>query len=292
MLKRTVIVLGALLFLLLVPAASSAAAPDSTSQIYRITLKDGSAFVGTIASSTPDSLRIQMGSGITITLPRTAVSNIERLRGTIEGGEYRRVDPNGSRLLFGPTARPLRSGEGYFAAYEIFFTYAAVGIADVLSLGGGLTIVPGAPDQLFYLAPKLAFTTQDEMFSAGIGALYMNTFSSENDALAIVYGLGTYGTPRAGLTFGLGYGYSEGEFASNPLVLVGGEVQVSNSFKLITENWFPVGSDVSLLSFGFRFFGENIAADLGFFYPMENGKGISEGFPFLPWLGFAYNFGR
>ena len=107
--KCAAAILGALLFLLLLPAASSAAASDSTNQIYRITLKDGSAFVGTIASSTPDSLRIQMGSGITLTLPRGAVSNIERLRGTIEGGEYRRVDPNGSRLLFGPTARPLRS---------------------------------------------------------------------------------------------------------------------------------------------------------------------------------------
>jgi len=290
--KDAVTILGALLFLLVVPATLRAAASDSTNQVHRITLKDGSAFVGIITSSTPDSLGIRMGSGITITLPREAISNIERLRGTIEAGEYRRVDPNGSRLLFGPTARPLRSGEGYFAAYEIFFTYAAVGIADVLSLGGGLTIVPGAPDQIFYLAPKLAFTTRDEMISAGVGALYMTTFSGESDALGMVYGIGTYGTPRAGLTLGLGYGHSEGEFASNPVVLVGGEVQVSNSFKLITENWFPVGSDVSILSFGFRFFGDNIAADLGFFYPMENGEGISEGFPFLPWLGFAYNFGR
>jgi hypothetical protein len=290
--RRAVTILGALFFLLLVPAVSGAAMSDSTSQVYRFTLKDGSAFVGTITASSPDSLRIQMGSGITLTLPRGVVSSIDRLRGTIEGGEYRRVDPNGSRLLFGPTARPLRAGEGYFAAYEIFFTYAAVGIADVLSFGGGLTLLPGASDQIFYLAPKLAFTTQDEMFSAGVGALYLNTFSSENDALGIVYGIGTYGTPRAGLTLGLGYGYSEGEFASNPVILLGGEVQVSNSFKLITENWFPVGSDVSLLSFGFRFFGDNIAADLGFFYPMENGEGISEGFPFLPWLGFAYNFGR
>jgi hypothetical protein len=104
--------------------------------------------------------------------------------------------------------------------------------------------------------------------------------------------MGTYGTSRARLTLGLGYGYSEGEFSNNPVVLVGGEVQVSNSFKLITENWFPIGSDVSLLSFGFRFFGDNLAADLGFFYQMENGSGISEGFPFIPWLGFAYNFGR
>ena len=131
------------------------------------------------------------------------------------------------------------------------------------------------------------------MFSAGIGALYMNTFSSENDALGIVYGIGTYGTPRAGLTLGLGYGYSEGEFASNPVVLVGGEVQVSNSFKLITENWFPVGTDVSLLVVWLPLLrGQHCRRSRVLLPDGERGRGISEGFPFLPWLGFAYNFGR
>jgi len=288
---NAVVLLAALTFLV-VPLSAGTTEADTTVQIYRVTLSDGSAFVGTIVSSTPDSLIFQTGSGITMTLPRSAVTRIERLRGSIEEGVYRRVDPNGSRLLFGPTARPLRAGEGYFAAYEIFFTYAAVGIANFVSLGGGMTIVPGASNQIFYLSPKLALTTPDEMISGAVGAFYMNALSSSSDGLGIVYGMGTYGSPRAGLTLGLGYGYSEGEFSSNPVVLVGGEAQLSDSFKLITENWFPVGSDFSILSFGFRFFGDNLAADLGFFYPMHDGSGISEGFPFIPWLGFAYNFGK
>ncbi len=288
---NAVVLLAALTFLV-VPLSAGTTEADTTVQIYRVTLSDGSAFVGTIVSSTPDSLIFQTGSGITMTLPRSAVTRIERLRGSIEEGVYRRVDPNGSRLLFGPTARPLRAGEGYFAAYEIFFTYAAVGIANFVSLGGGMTIVPGASNQIFYLSPKLALTTPDEMISGAVGAFYMNALSSSSDGLGIVYGMGTYGSPRAGLTLGLGYGYSEGEFSSNPVVLVGGEAQLSDSFKLITENWFPVGSDFSILSFGFRFFGDNLAADLGFFYPMHDGSGISGGFPFIPWLGFAYNFGK
>jgi len=37
-----------------------------------------------------------------------------------------------------------------------------------------------------------------------------------------------------------------------------------------------------------RFFGEDLAADLGFIYPA--GSKIT-GFPFIPWLGFVYNFG-
>jgi hypothetical protein len=39
--------------------------------------------------------------------------------------------------------------------------------------------------------------------------------------------------------------------------------------------------------FGIRFFEEKLAADLGFIYISG-----AEGFPFLPWLGFTYNFGK
>ena len=55
---------------------------------------------------------------------------------------------------------------------------------------------------------------------------------------------------------------------------------------------FEILVSVLILSFGIRFFGERLSADLGFFYPMSEGEGISEGFPFIPWLGFAYNFGN
>jgi hypothetical protein len=280
------------LLLIFAPSASHASSADSTAQIYRVIIKDGSAIVGTILSSTVDTLVVQTGSGIVMAIPRRSVTSMEKLRGTIVNGEYMRVDPNGARLLFGPTARPLKGGSGYFAAYEIFFTYLSVGVSDFLSLGGGMTLVPGAPSQVFYLAPKIAITTNDEMFSGAIGAFYMNATSGSADGMSIVYGAGTYGTPRAGVTLGVGYGYSQGEFSDSPVILIGGEVQASNSVKFITENWFPVGSDFSILSFGFRFFGDNLAADLGFFYPMWKGSGISEGFPFIPWLGFAYNFGR
>ncbi|HGY57063.1 MAG TPA: hypothetical protein ENK44_15245 [Caldithrix abyssi] len=59
--------------------------------------------------------------------------------------------------------------------------------------------------------------------------------------------------------------------------------------KLISENWIFVGGDVHLLSGGIRFFGENLAADFALIFPLM-GEGI-KGFPFLPWIGFAYNFG-
>ena len=120
----------------------------------------------------------------------------------------------------------------------------------------------------------------------------MNSTFGSGEGLGIVYGATTYGTPRAALTVGLGYGYVGGEFSDNPVLLIGGEAQAGNSIKFISENWFPIGSDVSLLSLGIRAFGDNLAVDFGFFYPLYRGSGIPSGFPLIPWLGMIYNFGH
>jgi hypothetical protein len=53
------------------------------------------------------------------------------------------LDPNYSRLLFAPTGRPLRAGDGYFSDYELLFPGVAYGLTDNVTLAGGVAIVPG-----------------------------------------------------------------------------------------------------------------------------------------------------
>ena len=50
-----------------------------------------------------------------------------------------------SRIFLMPTAIPIGAGHGYIADYELFLPYAGAGFYDMLSLTGGMTIVPGAP---------------------------------------------------------------------------------------------------------------------------------------------------
>ncbi len=63
---------------------------------------------------------------------------------------------------------------------------------------------------------------------------------------------------------------------------------MSPQVSLITENWLDPGGEVQYLCGGLRFFGSQLAADFGFLYPL--GTEITEGFPFLPLVGFTYNF--
>lgn len=62
---------------------------------------------------------------------------------------------------------------------------------------------------------------------------------------------------------------------------------MSNSIKLLTENWIPHGeASGALISLGIRFFGKHLAADFGLMTSTKaNGS-----WPFIPWLGFCYNF--
>jgi hypothetical protein len=261
---------------------------DSTSQQpTKLILTDGSELMGTILQQDSVTVYFKTFGEILITVPKIQIKSIDFLSGKITSGRYTRVDPNYTRLFFAPTARPLKSGNGYFAGYEVLFPFVAYGINDFIILAGGISLFPGAESQIFYLAPKItAYHTEN--FSAGCGLLYLNSTVSDTKGGGIYYGIGTYGDQETAITFGMGWGFVKGETANKPIFLLGGELQLSNSLKLLSENWIPSGLDIGLLSIGIRFFGENLAADLGLIHPA--GSEIP-GFPFFPWIGFVYNFG-
>ena len=256
-------------------------------EIIRIELKDGSVWIGKIISEDESTLKIHSSSGVESTIPKSQIIKREIITGKIVKGTFWREDPNTTRLFFAPTGRALKKGQGYFSAYEIFFPFVAIGITDYFTLAGGMSLFPGASTQLVYLAPKIT-PIQQENYDVSAGVLYLK-IPEESDGAGIAYGVGTFGSEKSSLTVGLGYGFSGGDFADKPVLALGGDLRVGRYTKLISENWIFVGGDVHLLSGGIRFFGENLAADFALIFPLT-GEGI-EGFPFLPWIGFAYNFG-
>jgi hypothetical protein len=278
------------IMVLLIPSAALAQQDTTGAKpLERITLRDGSEIIGRVEAETATSLTIRTLSGVVSTIPKDQIRSRAPVAGYVEGGQYRRNDPNSSRLFFGPTGRPLTAGQGYFSIYEIFFPAVGIGVTDWLDLSGGISLFPGASQQIYYLSAKV-IPVQVRNFDLSSGVIFMNVTGSTDDfdGAGFVDVIGTYGTQEAALTGGLGWGFSGSDFTNSPVFILGGELRLSNSIKLISENWFPPNSDVQLLMFGIRFFGDQIAGDLGLLYPA--GADIS-GFPFLPWIGFTYNFG-
>jgi hypothetical protein len=104
------------------------------------------------------------------------------------------------------------------------------------------------------------------------------------------YAVGTFGSNRSALTLGAALPLTSDD--DNPILLIGGEAQISNGAKLITENWIFTGDNTTLLfSGGVRFFGEKLAVDLALISSEEFFEG-DNGFPFIPWVDFSVVFGK
>ena len=274
------------IFVVLIPSLH-AQQTTSDSILTKIELKDGSILIGTLVGEDSLGVDFRTVSGMTARIAHTQIrykfpyqTFTEKSKDTIQHEEL--VDPNRTRLFLMPTARPIGNGNGYFSAYEIFFPTLAFGIGNFLSVAGGMSIFPGSSEQLLYFAPKVTLLNTSNI-SIAAGGFYIG-FGGENDGTTMLYGTATFGNERSSLTIAAGIPTERNQ---NSLIVIGGELQTSSSLKLITENW--IFSNSILYSFGIRFFGEKLAADLGFMRSSEMDGG--DGFPFFPWLGFAYNFG-
>jgi hypothetical protein len=257
-------------------------------KLTRIVLVDGSEFIGTIAKEDESTVVFETTDGIVMSIPKEKVKSIGQL--DFAGRRYRRVDPNQTRLFIAPTAKALEGGQAYLSVYEIFFPVFGVGITNFLLFEGGISLFPFLSEQLYYVNLKLTPTQFDE-FSISVGGAYFGV-TGVDFSFGMFYGGVSYGGSESSLSIGVGLPFTKFlwfDSKSKPVFVIGGGMQVSNSVKLVSENWiltFEFPRSVIPI-FGIRFFGEKLAADLGFIYISG-----AEGFPFFPWLGFTYNFGK
>jgi len=263
--------------------------------LVSVALIDGTTLTGRIVSESDDHITILTPAGLSATLPRSSIVSLTPVRGRLVAGVYQRHDPNYSRLMFAPTGRPLRQGDGYLSDYYVFFPGVSYGVTGRLSVTAGLSIFPGASldQQILTLAPRYGLYVDDEL-AVSVGTLYM-TVPGEG-SVGIAFAVGSMGPPDKCLTVGIGMGYGKESghpvnWADHPIILVGGNVRLSNSVALVSENWFITGEGLGLdqqpLAIAVRFFGERLAVDVG---AIIIGEVMKEGFP-IPWLSFVYHFG-
>ncbi len=275
--------------------------PDSN-HIQILTTIDGAANLGRIIEIGTNEIQFQTELG-KLTIPLSKIKEIkEVLTDSIRKGEYWYANPNTTRLYFSPTGRMLRKGEGYFADYYLFFPAITYGITDNITIGGGMSLFPGAKidEQVFYLTPKVGLKTVKNL-NLAIGALLIKLPKLSNDensatdgsetvdnpyGMGILYGVGTYGTADASFTLGLGYGFVDSDFAEKPMLVIGGEKRLTQRIALVSENWIFPEMENPLVSYGIRFFGEKLSVDLALINPLSK----DAIFPGFPYVDFVFNF--
>ncbi|MEO1477033.1 MAG: hypothetical protein AAFV01_00500 [Bacteroidota bacterium] len=272
------------------PQADSSLA-TSTEEQRRVTLTNGTVLVGVILEESADSVVLRTEDGLQTTIPR---ANIEEVGPLLERG-FRRYDPIPSRLFIAPTGRTMSAGTGRISGYYILPS-VAYSPSDRLDLSFASSIPTGG-FTLFNFNVK-GQLVRSEYMTIAVGANAFVPVGSDLDGTGVagtVYAALTAGSPANAFTFGV-FGvyasdYEDAEFGEGALVLAGYERQVSNSVKLISENYIGIGSGGfgggSLA--GVRFFGDRVAGDLALGFGWgEGGLEISP----IPYVGVSYTFGR
>lgn len=255
-----------------------------TSITYLVKLSDKSEFVGKYIERTAEYFVFNTSAILRLQVPFEKVVSIQELdQANLKGNVYWNPNPRPTNYFFWPSAIGLKKGEGYFQNNMLFLNSVNYGITDNLSVGGGLEFISlfsGTP--ILFFTPKVTFQT-GKNFHAG-GGLLLVTIPDEGSA-GFLYGSATAGSIEHNVSGSLGFGFAGGEFATTPLLNISGMTRVSRKLMLMSENWIlPVPDEtVTAFSFGLRFLGDKIAADVGLVYSPQVGT------PF-PIAGFSVKF--
>jgi hypothetical protein len=262
---------------------------ETADSIVELELRDGSLLRGTILSESETRIEFRTLSGSLIDIRPEDVVRRRTIQGRMTENGFLQFDPNATRLLFGPTARSLQAGNGYIAAHELFLLSGAIGIGTSLTLWGGASIIPGASEQLVFVAPK--FTLIDKGNKALAAGFVLGTVTGSSDAGGIMYAAGTVGSDEQALTLGTGFLFGGGEVLDSPIVMFGGHKQLSSRLKLLSENYaMPTEGGGVVISGAVRFIGGRLTTDFG---GITHSAVLTEGgFPIIPWLSFSYHFSR
>jgi len=238
---------------------------DST-KIQVITMRDGSSLIGRIVSAGTDSVEFQMGIGRVSVAIKDIREISEADSDSMHDGEYWFPNANSTRLFFAPTGQMLKKGEGYFSDYMLIFPGFAYGLTDNVSIGGGVSLIPGELDnQIYYFTPKVGVSLSEKVH-VSTGFLVAGTRGGTG---GIGYGVGTFGDGDA-----------------SALAMLGGEARVSRRIALVSENYLlPIDNNPIIYSFGVRFLGEKLTTDLALVNSSVGGGGIG-----IPYVDFVFKF--
>jgi hypothetical protein len=280
----------------LLAVSARAQVPADTAQVWRVETHDGNEYIGKILERSGGVLRLQTE---TLGLLSIQEADIVRVQVVVDrqlvGGEVWADNPQATRYFWGPNGYGLKEGEAYFQNVWILFNQVSVGISDHASLGLGLipVFLWGAEAAPIWLTPKVSIPLATEKVNLGAGALVGTVLGAGigSEFAGIAYGIATVGSRDRNATFGLGYGFADGEWGRHPAITLSGMIRRGRRHYLLFENYFlsAGGESLAIAMFGGRYVASRLSIDYGGMVPV--GSGVDRLLIF-PWLAVVVPFGR
>ncbi len=287
-----------------------------TGDMYCIlTTNDDKTFTGLIVSQNEKEVTLKTESLGDLVISNTKIKDIKIVeKDEIVNGKYFFPNPHPTRYFFGPSAIPLKKGEGYFQNAWILANSVQLGVTDHFSIGGGMVI-----PFLFFITPKFGYKVADYVHVGG-GLIIASTISKDaNFGVGAAYGSVTLGSLENNFTINAGWGavkeansvyntqtqsYKESSawtLSKRPMFTFSGMARIARKFAIVSENWvfstkdgnynYSTGRTTythtyhTVLSAGFRFLGEKNSFDFGLAVPV-----IKESTIGIPYLDYVFKF--
>lgn len=263
------------------------------SVLYHLETLDGNEYVGLIVDRDAEYIVLATENLGEIRIKVSEIVKIDEVEPEkLIEGNYWFENPQESRYFWSPSGYGLKSGEGYYQNVWIFFNQFSIGVTDNFSIGAGLVplfLFAGSPTPV-WITPKISIPISKDKFNLGAGALVGTVMGEDESGFGIVYGIATVGSRNQNVSFGLGYGYAEGEFGSKPTITLSGMFRTGPRGYVLTENYFISAGqeELILLSFGGRRIIKKLGLDFGGFIPISQDAPIFV----IPWLGLTLPFGN
>jgi len=245
-------------------------AQSDNPEVKKIILIDDSEFIGTVLSETEEIINFRTNAGVKIDIKKSLIKEIINLSKDEKGKTKKKYRPGDHELMIMPTAYTMEDNQWYLSDYELFllnFSYAASPTTHI----GVFTLFPITSNFL-------------ETITLGVKQNYMKS----EDFQAAVWG--TYTPKASGLSLGNVFSYGKGGNSLHLglsgmtglddesdgwlfVYMVGGRVDLSRKICLMAE--YTNASTAAengfdgIITFGFRFIGENVSWELGGFRPLQ-----------------------
>jgi hypothetical protein len=290
-------------------AATGILPADSIGRTYRITLRTGTTFAGTLRATRPQELEFSTKEPGAVIIPRSQITKMELVSEGETADALRHPTwgyvGNGTRVFFAPTARNLQAGEGYAQTIDLFLLGVNYGITDNFSFGLLVSAIPGIGlgNQFVAITPKVSFPVSKSL-SVGAGILYSRipNFDSYSNSTGygagVAYGLATVGSADNNLTFGLGYGFTGGDtnergFGKSPVAVLSGATRVSKRLSLMSENYLITSGSGGLGGlYGVRLNWARTTFGIGSFYVAPFKSEGAFGYIYPVYLDLSLRFGK
>ena len=243
---------------------------------------DGDEFTGRILSHDSTSINLETSNGI-FSLSK---KKIKKLESYDYAGKFKFPNSQDTRYFFAPSGIPLKKGEGYYQNVLLTGNFVNYGVHRNLSVGGGVEFISlSAGQPIWFLTPKVGHSLSEKLHVAG-GLLMIGTgdFNGSGDgSSSLIYGVTTIGGPDLNFSFGVGYGYVDGQLSSSPTINLSGTIRFSNGVALLTENYL-IGGGGHFGIQGLRFMGPKHSFDIGMFNILGDIGFI------IPFVGYSMKF--